>query len=106
MTQNLVHMMLGSAKKLINTWETKIEKQSGTANIKVDENLQSFASIVVSETLFGHSNSKIINELQARFKRLERAMKTLILVGGIPGLCYVPTMSNIEKWRLKKEIHS
>ncbi|CAL5333318.1 unnamed protein product [Camellia sinensis] len=93
-------------KKLINTWETEIEKQSGTANIKVDKDLHSFASIVISETLFGHSNSKVINELQARFKRLERAMKTPILVGGIPGLWYVPTKSNIEKWILKKEIHS
>ncbi|GMP47077.1 hypothetical protein CsSME_00015001 [Camellia sinensis var. sinensis] len=104
--KNLVHIMLNSAKKLIDTWETEIEKQSGTANIKVDGDLQSFASIVISETLFGHSNSKVINELQERFKRLERAMKTPILVGGIPGLWYVPTKSNIEKWILKKEIHS
>ncbi|KAI8014720.1 Cytochrome P450 714C2 [Camellia lanceoleosa] len=84
--KNLVHIMLDSAKKLINTWETEIEKQSGTANIKVDEDLQSFASIVISETLFGHSNSKVINELQERFKRLERAMKTPIIVGRILGL--------------------
>ncbi|CAL5343944.1 unnamed protein product [Camellia sinensis] len=104
--KNLVHIMLDSANKLINTWEIEIEKQSETANIKVDEDLQSFASIVISETLFGQSNCKVINELQSRFKRLERAMKTPILVGGIPGLWYIPTKSNLEKWRLKKEIHS
>ncbi|CAL5387092.1 unnamed protein product [Camellia sinensis] len=104
--KNLVHIMLDSANKLINTWETEIEKQSGTANIKADEDLHSFASIVISKTLFGHSNSKVINELQSRFKRLERAMKTSLLVGGIPGLWYIPTKSNLEKGRLKKEIHS
>ncbi|CAL5384649.1 unnamed protein product [Camellia sinensis] len=85
--KNLVHIMLHSANKLVNTWETEIEKQSGTANIKVGEDLHSFASIVISETLFGHSNSKVINELQSRLKRLERAMKTPILVSGVPGLC-------------------
>ncbi|KAI8008692.1 Cytochrome P450 714C2 [Camellia lanceoleosa] len=81
--KNLVHVMLDSTNKLINTWEIEIEKQSGTANINVDEDLQSFASI-----------------------HLERAMKTPILVSGIPGLWYISTKSNLEKWRLKKEIHS
>ncbi|KAF5947669.1 hypothetical protein HYC85_013626 [Camellia sinensis] len=98
MMQNLVHIMLDSANKLINTWEIEIEKQSETANIKIDEDLQSFASIVISETLFGQSNSKVINEFQSRFKRLERAMKTPILVH-----------SNQEQFRemeIKKEIHS
>ncbi|CAL5333317.1 unnamed protein product [Camellia sinensis] len=52
--KNLVHIMLGFANKLINTWETEIEKQSGTSNIKVDEDCRALLLLSSLKHCLGH----------------------------------------------------
>ncbi|KAF8380724.1 hypothetical protein HHK36_028214 [Tetracentron sinense] len=74
-------------------------------DIRVDEDLRTFSSYMVSKTLFGSSSYKGI-DMFIRLKALKKALSTPSLLNGVPGLRYLPTKNNRKIWRLEKEVQS
>ncbi|KAL6967891.1 hypothetical protein U1Q18_033700 [Sarracenia purpurea var. burkii] len=86
---------------MVNSWKSRIEREGGTAEIKIDEEMSSFSGDVISRACFGSNYSKG----EEIFKGL-RAISNKVLVTGIPGIRYLPTKHNREIWALEKEVRS
>ncbi|XXG40103.1 hypothetical protein AAC387_Pa01g0900 [Persea americana] len=102
--KSMVDLMIESTLPLLKSWESRIENEGGTGDIKIDEDLRSFSADVISRACFGSSYSKG-KEIFVRLRALQQAMsKSSLLI--IPGLRYLPTKNNRKIWKLEKEIHS
>lgn len=78
--------MIESTFPLLKSWESRIENEGGTGDIKIDEDLRSFSADVISRACFGSSYSKG-KEIFVRLRALQQAMsKPSLLI--IPGLRY------------------
>ncbi|KAF8380718.1 hypothetical protein HHK36_028208 [Tetracentron sinense] len=103
--KGMVNLMNEAASILVKSWDSKIESEGGMADIRVDEDLRTFSSYMVSKTLFGSSSYKGI-DMFIRLKALKKALSTPSLLNGVPGLRYLPTKNNRKIWRLEKEVQS
>ncbi|XVE68645.1 hypothetical protein DITRI_Ditri09bG0085300 [Diplodiscus trichospermus] len=100
--KRMVNLMVDSAVSLINLWNSKIESEGGVADIKIDEYLRNFSGEVISRACFASNYNEIISKLRA----LQEIACKKVALQGIPGLRSLPTKSNREMWRLKKEVHT
>ncbi|KAF8407458.1 hypothetical protein HHK36_006591 [Tetracentron sinense] len=103
--KGMVDLMRESTLALLNSWKSRIESEGGTGDINIDESMRSFSGDVISRACFGSNFSKG-EEIFSRLRSLQEAMSKKSLTTGVPGMRYLPTKSNIETWRLEKEVHS
>ncbi|KAL6967892.1 hypothetical protein U1Q18_033701 [Sarracenia purpurea var. burkii] len=99
--KGMMSLVTELAVTMVNSWKSRIEREGGTAEIKIDEEMRSFSGDVISRACFGSNYSKG----EEIFKGL-RAISTKVLVTGIPGIRYLPTKHNREIWALEKEVRS
>ncbi|XP_058075250.1 cytochrome P450 714C2-like isoform X2 [Magnolia sinica] len=103
--KGMVDIMVESIIPLLKSWESRVDKEGGVGDIRVDEDLRSFSADVISRACFGSSYFKG-KEIFLRLRALQQAMSTKSLLIGVPGLRYLPTKNNRNTWRLDREIRS
>ncbi|XP_057972790.1 cytochrome P450 714C2-like [Malania oleifera] len=102
----MVGFMGEAAMNMVANWERKVDREGGaTAEINVDEHLRTLSTFVISKTLFGDDYCEGLN-IFSKLSHLQELLSTRATPIAIPGLAHLPTKSNREKWRLKREIHS
>lgn len=79
--------MVESAFPLLKSWESRIENEGGTGDIRIDEDLRSFSADAISRACFGSSFYKG-KEIFMRLRALQQAMSKASLLIGMPGLRY------------------
>lgn len=80
--------MIKSAAPLLNSWESKIDSEDGTANIVVDDYMQTFSADVISRASFGSDYSRG-KEIFLKLRALSKLMAKPSLLFEIPYLRYV-----------------
>ncbi|XP_059625220.1 cytochrome P450 714C2-like [Cornus florida] len=95
--------MVESALTMVKSWEAQVEGMGGEADIRVDEDLAKFSMNTISKACFGsmHSKGKHVFEL---IRSLQKAISYTSVVARIPFLGCFPTKTNIEVWKLEREI--
>ena len=58
MAKGMSSLIADSAITLVNSWKSKIEKEGGTIDINIDNDLKSFSGDVISRACFGSNFSK------------------------------------------------
>ncbi|XP_020275176.1 cytochrome P450 714B3-like isoform X2 [Asparagus officinalis] len=101
----MVNLMVDCMEPLTKSWESKIEQGNGSAEIKVDEDLQNFSAEVISRACFRDSYSEG-RQIVLKLREMLRALSRPNLLVEIAGLRYLPTRLNREIWRLNKEVRS
>ncbi|GMN57993.1 hypothetical protein TIFTF001_027093 [Ficus carica] len=97
----MVSLMGDSTTSMLRTWESRIK--SGDADIKVDDDLRSLSSNIISRACFG-SHYLQGEQIFSKLGTLQKLMSKKII--GIPFLRFIPTNKNVDIWRLEKEIHA
>ncbi|KAL6597391.1 hypothetical protein ACP70R_046831 [Stipagrostis hirtigluma subsp. patula] len=97
--KGMVNLMIEAAMPMLNSWENKIEKEGGSAEIVVDEFLRNFSADVISRTSFGSSFAEG-KEIFNKIRQLQMAMAKQSMFIGVPGSRFLPTKNNREIWSL------
>ncbi|KAJ6976104.1 cytochrome P450 714C2-like [Populus alba x Populus x berolinensis] len=103
--QGMMSSIIESTTVLLNSWKSRIDKEGGVADIKIDEGMRSFSGDVISRACFG-SNYSEGEEIFSRLRALQEAMSKKSLSTGIPGMRYIPTKNNREAWALEKDVRN
>ncbi|CAK9154558.1 unnamed protein product [Ilex paraguariensis] len=103
--KDMLNIVVESASTLVKSWESVVESEGGTADIKVDDYVREFTSHVFSRITFG-SNYSIGAELLPKCRALIKASESPTILNGLPFYRYLPTKKNRDLWRLEKEVHS
>ncbi|KAL9380204.1 hypothetical protein Peur_028686 [Populus x canadensis] len=101
--QGMMSLIIESTTVLLNSWKSRIDKEGGVAEIKIDEGMRSFSGDVISRACFG-SNYSEGAKIFSRLRALQEAMSKKSLSTGIPGMRYIPTKNNREAWALEKDV--
>ncbi|XP_059626351.1 cytochrome P450 714B2-like [Cornus florida] len=96
-------IMVESAMTMVKSWEDRIEREGGQADIRVDDDLTNFSADTISKACFGSTCSKGKRFFEL-IRSLQRAISRTTIIVRIPILRYLPTKTNIEVWKLEKEI--
>ncbi|KAL5738916.1 hypothetical protein ACOSQ2_028096 [Xanthoceras sorbifolium] len=94
---------------MISTWERRLSESSrlggaaATAEFMVDQDLRGLSADIISRYCFGSSYSQGKN-IFAKLANLQEALSHQSLVFGLPNFRFLPTKSNREIWRLKREV--
>jgi hypothetical protein len=83
--QGMMSLIIESTTVLLNSWKSRIDKEGGVAEIKIDEGMRSFSGDVISRACFG-SNYSEGAEIFSRLRDLQEAMSKKSLSTGIPGM--------------------
>lgn len=103
--KGMMSSIIESTTVLLNSWKSRIDKEGGVADIKIDEGMRSFSGDVISRACFG-SNYSEGEEIFSRLRALQEAMSKKSLSTGIPGMRYIPTKNNREAWALEKDVRN
>lgn len=97
-------LMVDATTSMLSSWEDRVSKSGGTAEIAIDEDMKSLSADIISKTAFGSSYSKG-KDIFSKLRKLQKLMSKNLYVG-IPFSRYMPTKTNREINRLEKEIDS
>ncbi|KAL6967863.1 hypothetical protein U1Q18_033673 [Sarracenia purpurea var. burkii] len=103
--KGMTSLVTESAVTMVNSWKSKIEREGGTAEIKIDQDMRSFSGDVISRACFGSNYSKG-EEIFKRLGALQEALSKKVMSSGIPGTRHLPTKHNRKTWALEKEVRS
>ncbi|KAL6902201.1 hypothetical protein ACP4OV_005077 [Aristida adscensionis] len=103
--KGMVDLMVDSAQTLLQSWEDRIEKNGGIADIKIDDDLRAYSADVISRTCFGSSYIKG-KKIFLKIRELQQAVSKPNVLAEMTGLRFLPTMRNKQAWELHKEVHN
>ncbi|XP_078180989.1 cytochrome P450 714C2-like [Carex rostrata] len=103
--KGMVNVIIESANTITEAWNKKLQNERGKAEIMVHSHLRNFSANVISRVSFGNSYGKG-EEVFSKLSLLQKAMSKSDLFTAIPGARYIPTKTNREIHRLKREIRS
>ncbi|KAK4858583.1 hypothetical protein QYF36_018810 [Acer negundo] len=103
--KGMMNLITESTMMLLTSWNSRIEKEGGIADIKIDGDMRSLSGDLISRACFGSNYSKG-EDIFLKLRALQEIMSKKSLSMGIPGMRYLPTKSNRNAWELEKEIHN
>lgn len=77
-----------AAEPMLESWESRVQCEGGTAEIAIDQDLRCLSADVISRVCFGGSYSEG-KEIFARLRAVQVAISKKSLFFGIPGSRYV-----------------
>ena len=77
--------MVDSTTSLLRSWESRIEKEEGFADIRVDEDLRSLSADIISRACFGSSYSQG-KDIFVKLRTLQTVMSDGFLHFGVLGI--------------------
>ncbi|XP_044473106.1 cytochrome P450 714A1-like [Mangifera indica] len=102
--KGMIGLMEECAMAMVKTWETRlIESQGGVADLMVDQDLRCLSADIISKACFGSSYSQGKN-IFSKLRVMQEAMSKPSIIFGLPNLKFLPTKSNREISKLKKEV--
>ncbi|XP_068640427.1 cytochrome P450 714C2-like [Aristolochia californica] len=101
--KGMVGLMVDSTIPLLESWEKRIEREGGIAEIKVDEDLRNLSADIISRASFGSSYVRG-KEIFSKIRALQKAMSEKSLLIGVPGSWFLPTKNNRRIWSLERQI--
>ncbi|KAK7837283.1 cytochrome p450 714a1 [Quercus suber] len=102
--KNMVGVIEQSTIVMMKTWENRIlESEGGVADMIIDEDLKSLSADIISRACFGSSYSQG-NQIFSKIASLQDALSKPSVLFGLFNFRFLPTKSNREIWRLKKEV--
>ncbi|KAK7277202.1 hypothetical protein RIF29_18353 [Crotalaria pallida] len=101
----MVNLVVDSTNIMLRSWETRLEREGGVSEIKVDEDLKNLSADVIAKACFG-SNYIEAKEIFTKLRDLQRVISMSYAYAGIPGFLYLPIRTNRKIWRLEKDINS
>lgn len=78
-----MNLMVESTTSLVGSWESRVESEGGTAEIRVDMDLRRLAADIISRACFGSSYLKG-QEIFSRIRSLQKIMSKGMV--GVPGM--------------------
>ncbi|KAK4407594.1 cytochrome [Sesamum angolense] len=103
--KGMISLIQDSTVVLLNSWRNIVERESGLADINIDQDLRSFSGDVISRACFGSNYSKG-EEIFLKLRALQEAASKKGFALGIPGMRHLPTKGNREAWALEKDIRT
>ncbi|KAK0578937.1 hypothetical protein LWI29_018659 [Acer saccharum] len=101
----MINLITESTMIIIKSLKSRVEKEGGIADIKIDDYMRSFSGDVISRASFGSNYSKG-EKIFLKLTALQELMGKIAELLGIPGMRYLPTKSNRSAWKLQKEIRN
>ncbi|KAL5807653.1 hypothetical protein ACOSQ3_028344 [Xanthoceras sorbifolium] len=110
--KGMVGLMEECTMAMISTWERRLSQSNrlGRAaatlddhEFRVDQDLRGLSADIISRACFGSSYSQGKN-IFAKLRDMQEALSHQSLVFGLPYFRFLPTKSNREIWRLKREV--
>ncbi|XP_030925579.1 cytochrome P450 714A1-like isoform X1 [Quercus lobata] len=102
--KNMVGVIEQSTIVMMKTWENRIlQSEGGVADMIIDEDLKSLSADIISRACFGNSYSQG-NQIFSKIASLQDALSKPSVLFGLFNFRFLPTKSNREIWRLKKEV--
>lgn len=102
--KGLAVLMQQCADRMVNTWASRIHKESNK-EIEAHREFIKYSADVISFTEFGSSFEramKIFEKLGAIEKLVQKGMRYM----WIPGHRYTPTRERLQIWKLRKEVRN
>ena len=78
-------LMVDSTTSVLRYWESRIEKEEGFADIRVDEDLRSLSADIISRACFGSSYSQG-KDIFVKLRTLQTVMSDGFLHFGVLGI--------------------
>ncbi|KAK1570481.1 hypothetical protein Q3G72_002610 [Acer saccharum] len=103
--KGMINLITESTMIIVKSLKSRVEKEGGIADIKIDDYMRSFSGDVISRACFGSNYSKG-EEIFLKLTALQELMGKIAELLGIPGMRYLPTKSNRSAWKLQKEIRN
>ncbi|KAJ6844543.1 cytochrome P450 714B3-like [Iris pallida] len=103
--KGMMELMVKSAIPLLSSWEERVERGGGAADIVIDNDLQNFSADVISRACFGGSYSKG-NEIFAKIRALSQVISRRRKLFDIPYISFLPSKSKREAQGLEREVRS
>ena len=89
--KGMVDLMVVSTSSMLRSWESRIDKEGGIAEIKVDEYLRNSTADVISRACFGSSYDQG-KDIFLKLRTLQQVMSKAFLYFGVPGFRYTYTL--------------
>uniref|UniRef100_A0A0D9Z6U8 Cytochrome P450 n=1 Tax=Oryza glumipatula TaxID=40148 RepID=A0A0D9Z6U8_9ORYZ len=102
--KGMVDLMVDSAQTLLKSWEEGIDKNGGTIDIKIDDDIRAYSADVISRTCFGSSYIKGKN-IFLKIRELQKAVSKPNVLAEMTGLRFFPIKRNKQAWELHKQVH-
>ncbi|KAL5217012.1 hypothetical protein ABZP36_017696 [Zizania latifolia] len=102
--KGMVDLMVDSAQTLLNSWEERVDKNGGTVDIKIDDDIRAYSADVISRTCFGSSYIKGKN-IFVKIRELQKAVSKPNVLAEMTGLRFFPPKRNKRAWELHKQVH-
>lgn len=90
-----MNLMTESANEMLISWENKVDREGGSAEIVVDEFLRNFSAHVISRASFGSSFSEG-KEIFNQIRQLQMATSKQHMFVGVPGSRYAEKTSLVR----------
>lgn len=94
--------MVDSAQALLKSWEEGIDKNGGTIDIKIDDDIRAYSADVISRTCFGSSYIKGKN-IFLKIRELQKAVSKPNVLAEMTGLRLATkyVISLVQEYKLK-----
>ncbi|KMS99896.1 hypothetical protein BVRB_1g017440 [Beta vulgaris subsp. vulgaris] len=96
-------LMVEATTSMLSSWEDRVNRSGGTAEISIDRYLRSLSADIISKAAFGSSYSQG-KDIFSKIREVQKLMSKTLHVG-IPFSRYIPTKNNREIKSLDKEIN-
>ncbi|XP_051180821.1 cytochrome P450 714B3 [Lolium perenne] len=102
--KGMMDLMVDSAQTLLESWEERVDKNGGTVDIKIDDDIRAYSADVISRTCFGSSYIKG-KKIFLKLRELQKAVSRPNALAEMTGLRFFPTKKNRKAWELHKQVH-
>ncbi|CAM0872995.1 unnamed protein product [Alopecurus aequalis] len=102
--KGMMDLMVDSAQTLLESWEEKVDKNGGTVDIKIDDDIRAYSADVISRTCFGSSYIKG-KKIFLKLRELQQAVSRPNVLAEMTGLRFFATKKNRQAWELHKQVH-
>ena len=92
--KGMVDLMVVSTSSMLRSWESRIDKEGGIAEIKVDEYLRNSTADLISRACFGSSYDQG-KDIFLKLRTLQQVMSKALLYFGVPGFRYTYKLTRI-----------
>ncbi|KAH9673506.1 cytochrome P450 714A1 [Citrus sinensis] len=102
--KGMIGLMEGCTMSMISKWQSLLtESKGGVLDLLIDQDLRSLSADIISRACFGSSYAQG-KSIFLKLRAMQEVMSKPNLLFGLPNIRWLPTQSNREIRRLKKEV--
>lgn len=101
----MTEKMAECTQSMLEGWQNQATQTDGQREIEVSDKFQELTAKVISHTGFGSSYVEGKEAFRVQKKLQTLALETLLSVN-FPGRKYLPTRTNLQRWRLERRLRN